>query len=87
MSGERLATPPSPHREAAVGFLSFRDLHMTGIPLSEIITFQFLDTSATRIESFMKEVPLENLRRTDTPSPTSDEAKWETAISNRKRTG
>jgi hypothetical protein len=46
---------------------------VTGVPLSEIITIS-KHVAAGRIESFMNEAPLQDLRRVDTPPPTSVEA-------------
>ena len=51
----------------------FGDVAVTSVPLSEIITIS-RHIAATRIESFMNEAPLKDLRNTDTPPPTSTES-------------
>jgi len=74
VSGGRLA--PLPSRRAGERWrfpLPFGDLPVTGVPLSEIITIS-KHVAAGRIESFMNEAPLQDLRRVDTPPPTSVEA-------------
>jgi short subunit dehydrogenase-like uncharacterized protein len=48
--------------------LPFGDLAVTAVPLSEIVTIS-RHIAAKRIESFMNEAPLQDLKRTDTPPP------------------
>jgi short subunit dehydrogenase-like uncharacterized protein len=48
--------------------LPFGDLAVTAVPLSEIVTISH-HIAAKRIESFMNEAPLQDLKRTDTPPP------------------
>jgi short subunit dehydrogenase-like uncharacterized protein len=74
VSGGRLAPLPSPPEGGRWRFpLPFGDLPVTGVPLSEIITIS-RHIAANRIESFMNEAPLQDLRRADTPPPASVEA-------------
>ena len=51
----------------------FGDSPVTSVPLSEIITIS-RHIAARRIESFMNEAPLQDLRRADTPPPMAVEA-------------
>lgn len=47
---------------------------MASVPLSEIITIS-RHIAARRVESFMNDAPLEDLRRADTPPPASTDAR------------
>lgn len=74
VSGGRLAPLPTPAARGRWQFpLPFGDLPVASVPLSEIITIS-RHIAASRIESFMNEAPLQDLRRADTPPPTSVEA-------------
>ena len=74
VSGGRLAPLPTPAARGCWQFPQpFGDLPVTSVPLSEIITIS-RHIAASRVESFMNEAPLEDLRRADTPPPTSVEA-------------
>lgn len=73
VSGGRLAPLPSPATRSRWQFpVPFGDLPVVSVPLSEIITIS-KHIAASRVESFMNEAPLEDLRRADTPAPTSAE--------------
>jgi len=74
VSGGRLAPLPTPAARGRWQFpLPFGDLPVASVPLSEIITIS-KHIAASRVESFMNEAPLEDLRRADTPPPISAEA-------------
>jgi short subunit dehydrogenase-like uncharacterized protein len=74
VSGGRLVPLPTPAARGRWQFpLPFGDLPVASVPLSEIITIS-RHIAASRVESFMNEAPLEDLRRADTPPPTSAEA-------------
>lgn len=71
VSGGRLAPLPTHATRGRWQFpLPFGDLPVASVPLSEIITIS-KHITATRVESFMNEAPLEDLRRADTPAPAS----------------
>ena len=73
VSGGRLAPLPAfPVRGRWRFPLPFGDQPVAGVPLSEIITIS-RHITASRIESFMNEAPLEDLRRADTPPPRSED--------------
>jgi short subunit dehydrogenase-like uncharacterized protein len=74
VSGGRLVPLPTPATRGRWQFpLPFGDLPVASVPLSEIITIS-RHIAASRVESFMNEAPLEDLRGADTPPPTSAEA-------------
>jgi hypothetical protein len=74
VSGGRLAPLPTPAARGRWQFPPpFGDLPVASVPFSEIITIS-RHIAASRIESFMSEAPLEDLRRADTPAPTSVDA-------------
>jgi short subunit dehydrogenase-like uncharacterized protein len=73
VSGGRLAPLPSPSAKGRWRFpLPFGDLPVVSVPLSEIITIS-RHIPVSRVESFMNEAPLNDLRRADTPPPTTKE--------------
>lgn len=73
VSGGRLSPLPAAAARGRWRFpLPFGDLPVASVPLSEIITIS-RHIAARRIESFMSEAPLNDLRRADTPPPTSVE--------------
>jgi short subunit dehydrogenase-like uncharacterized protein len=73
VSGGRLTPLPAAAARGSWRFpLPFGDLPVASVPLSEIITIS-RHIAANRIESFMNEAPLNDLRRADTPPPTSVE--------------
>jgi short subunit dehydrogenase-like uncharacterized protein len=74
VSGGRLAPLPTAAARGRWQFpLPFGDLPVVSVPLSEIITIS-RHVAASRIESFMNEAPLQDLRSADTPPPKSVEA-------------
>ncbi len=74
VSGGRLAPLPTPAARGRWQFPPpFGDLPVASVPLSEIITIS-RHIAASRVESFMNEAPLEDLRRAGTPPPTAVEA-------------
>ena len=74
VSGGRLTPLPSAAAAGRWHFpLPFGDLPVARVCLSEIITIS-KHIPANRIESFMNEVPLQDLSRTDTPPPTASDA-------------
>lgn len=74
VSGGRLAPLPTLAARGRWQFpVPFGDLPVVSVPLSEIITIS-KHIAAIRVESFMNEAPLEDLRRADTPPPASTEA-------------
>jgi Saccharopine dehydrogenase NADP binding domain len=71
VSGGRLAPLPTPAARGRWQFPPpFGDLPVASVPLSEIITIS-RHIAAIRVESFMNEAPLEDLRKANTPPPTS----------------
>jgi short subunit dehydrogenase-like uncharacterized protein len=71
VSGGRLAPLPAPATRGRWWFAPpFGDLPVTGVPLSEIITIS-RHIAARRVESFINDAPLQDLRRADTPPPVS----------------
>ena len=73
VSGGRLTPLPSAAAKGRWRFpLPFGELPVASVPLSEIITIS-RHIRASRIESFMNEAPLNDLRKIDTPPPTSAE--------------
>jgi short subunit dehydrogenase-like uncharacterized protein len=73
VSGGRLTPLPSAPAKGHWRFpLPFGDLLVVSVPLSEIVTIS-THIPARRIESFMNEAPLNDLRKGDTPPPTSAE--------------
>jgi short subunit dehydrogenase-like uncharacterized protein len=74
VSGWRLVPLPAPPARGRWRFPQpFGDLLVASVPLAEIITIS-KHIAATRIESFLNEVSLEDLGKADTPPPTSVEA-------------
>jgi short subunit dehydrogenase-like uncharacterized protein len=74
VSGGCLVPLPIPAPRGRWHFpLPFGDLPVASVPLSEIITIS-RHITASRVQSFMNEAPLEDLRRADTPPPTSASA-------------
>ncbi len=71
VSGGRLTPLPSAPTKGCWRFPQpFGELPVASVPLSEIITIS-RHIPASRIESFMNEAPLNDLRKDDTPPPTS----------------
>jgi short subunit dehydrogenase-like uncharacterized protein len=71
VSDGRLSPMPTPAAAKRWQFPApFGELPVTCVPLSEIITIS-RHIEAGRIVSFMNEAPLQDLRRADTPPPTS----------------
>jgi Saccharopine dehydrogenase NADP binding domain len=71
VSGGRLTPLPPAVAQRRWRFpLPFGDMSVTSVPLSEIITIS-RHIVASRIESFMNQAPLNDLRKAETPPPTS----------------
>jgi short subunit dehydrogenase-like uncharacterized protein len=74
VSGGRLVPLPSPPARGRWRFpVPFGELPVASVPLSEIITIS-RHIPVSRVESFMNEAPLNDLRKRDTPPPTAAEA-------------
>jgi short subunit dehydrogenase-like uncharacterized protein len=74
VSDGRLAPTPAPTTQRCWDFSPpFGVLSVTSVPLSEIITIS-KHIRASRIESFMNEAPLNDLRNSTTPPPQSVDA-------------
>ena len=74
VSGGRLAPLPNPAARGRWQFpLPFGDLPVASVPLSEIITIS-KHIAASKVESFMNEAPLEDLKRGDALPRASEEA-------------